>query len=351
MIALMQPSTVLSAVARRQRAAKRERTEMAEEGGVDNAHVGPGLTCPTCPTSRLSADLIGEDGAAANGGDGGFGGSGLARNGDRTADKGFLCGHQMVAEASVAGWEGVCSGHGAGGEDDAAATGMVVSVCGHGMHSECLQRYLDSQRGLYLDHGAVQNEHEFMCPLCRSLGNALVFNNVNIQACRNAMKLRGGRGEVSSMHSFMRVSLFAHACVCVCASARVVCIDKSVGTCVLQVPVCSLAPTPGTSFGDSSMPTLHEDTATPTCSMFHVASFGPAGWVEASRDAASLEEEKTEEVRELSARELMELSVRELKRTASEMTPAVSLRNCLEKQGRASDACVFVVFEMGSSCL
>ena len=80
MIALMQPSTVLSAVARRQRAAKRERTEMAEEGGGDNAHVGPGPTCPTCPTSRLSADLVGEDGAAADGGDSGFVGSGFARN-------------------------------------------------------------------------------------------------------------------------------------------------------------------------------------------------------------------------------------------------------------------------------
>ena len=220
MIALMQPSTVLSAVARRQRAAKRERTEMAEEGGGDNAHVGPGPTCPTCPTSRLSADLVGEDGAAADRGDSGFGGSGLARNGDRTADKRFLCGHQMVAEASVAGWEGVCSGHGAGGEDDAAATGMVVSVCGHGMHSECLQRYLDSQRGLYLDHGAVQSEHEFMCPLCRSLGNALVFHNLNVQACTNAMKLRGGRREVSSIDSCMRVSLFVHMCVCSFVRAR-----------------------------------------------------------------------------------------------------------------------------------
>ena len=103
---------------------------------------------------------------------------------------------------------------------------------------------------------------------------------------------------------------------------------------MIQVPLCSLAPTSGTSFGDSSMSTLQEDTASPTCSMFHFASFGPAGWVEASRDATSMDEGNTDEVRELSARELMELSVRELKRTAKEMTPAVSLRNYLEKQGR-----------------
>ena len=125
-------------------------------------------------------------------------------------------------------------------------------------------------------------------------------------------------------------------CVRLCERerSRVVSIDKLVGTCVIQVPLCSLAPTSGTSFGDSSMSTLQEDRATPTCSMFHVASFGPSGWVEASRDAASMDEGKTDEVRELSAKELMELSVRELKRTASEMRPAVSLRNCLEKQGR-----------------
>lgn len=170
----MQPSTVLSVVARRQRAAESQRIAAHKSAGggactsissSNAAQAIPRAVCPlaSSPNQPSASGGIFPDGRPA-----------AKTAGERGLERGFICGHQMVAEASMAGWEGVCSGNGAGADGDAAATGVVVSFCGHGMHMECLQRFLETQRNSYGDHAAVLSEREFVCPLCRSLGNTLV---------------------------------------------------------------------------------------------------------------------------------------------------------------------------------
>ena len=261
-IALMQPSTVLSVVARRQREAEGHRIATHEHarGGpaarsaIDSSDAGG--AAPT-PTQVSPARAPGEKGL----------------------ERGFICGHQMVAEASAAGWEGVCSGSGAGAEGDAAATGVVVSFCGHGMHMECLQRFLDTQRNFYGDHAAVLSEREFVCPLCRSLGNTLV-------------------------------------------------------------PVSALS-IPPTAEADSAA------ASTPRTSMINLSAFGPpdregeeAVWggakasagKESSPPRQSLEVDADSDVGAWPERELLVMSVKKLKQIAAGMSPAVDLRNCLEKQ-------------------
>ena len=171
----MQPSTVLSVVARRQREAEGHRIATHEHacGGTcasTSAHASSPAGCQICPAARSAFDSSDAGGAAPTPTQL----SPARAPGEKGLERGFICGHQMVAEASAAGWEGVCSGSGAGAEGDAAATGVVVSFCGHGMHMECLQRFLDTQRNFYGDHAAVLSEREFVCPLCRSLGNTLV---------------------------------------------------------------------------------------------------------------------------------------------------------------------------------
>jgi hypothetical protein len=168
-IAFIQPSTVLSVVARRQRQAEQDRLaahHIQQRMGDDDPAPSRGV-CRVCDPSPIASPP-----SAAAGGRVGSPIEGSAPT--RGLERGFVCGHQMIAESSVAGWEGVVSGTSAGADRDAAATGAAVSFCGHGMHAECLHRFLDTQRGVYAEHGAVLSEREFMCPLCRSLANTLV---------------------------------------------------------------------------------------------------------------------------------------------------------------------------------
>ena len=170
-IAFIQPSTVLSMVARRQRQAEQDRLaahHTQQRMGDDDPAPSRGV-CRVCDPSPIASPP-----SAAAGGRLGSPIEGPAPPRGGGLERGFVCGHQMIAESSVAGWEGVVSGTSAGADRDAAATGAVVSFCGHGMHAECLRRFLDTQRGVYAEHGAVLSEREFMCPLCRSLANTLV---------------------------------------------------------------------------------------------------------------------------------------------------------------------------------
>ena len=160
-IAFIQPSTVLSVVARRQRQAELDRI------AANRAHQSMGDDAPASSSASFAAAASPLPAPAG-------GGAGSPLEVPRGLERGFVCGHQMMAEASVAGWEGVVSGTSAGADRDAAATGAAVSFCGHGMHADCLHRFLDTQRGSYAEYGAVLSEREFMCPLCRSLANTLV---------------------------------------------------------------------------------------------------------------------------------------------------------------------------------
>jgi hypothetical protein len=162
MIALIQSSTVLSLVAAQQR--------QAEETRV-------------CEHQLLAADVSddrmqGITGAAAaastrEGGGGGVGGG--SEKSEKGQQRAILCGHQMIAEASLTGWEGVCCGGGGGGGESGVgeggvcpppATGVVVSFCGHGMHTDCLKRFMESkqQRSMqvYLNISTLRYQHANM---------------------------------------------------------------------------------------------------------------------------------------------------------------------------------------------
>ena len=142
MIALIQSSTVLSLVAARQRQA--EATRVYEHQ----------LLAADATDDRMQ----GISGAAAaastrEGGGGGVGGGG--EKSEKGQQRAILCGHQMIAEASLTGWEGVCCGGGGGGGSESGvgeggvcppATGVVVSFCGHGMHADCLKRFMESKQ-------------------------------------------------------------------------------------------------------------------------------------------------------------------------------------------------------------
>jgi len=261
-IALIQPSTVLSVIARRQRDDELQRLSHHEHTGMGGS--APYYVEPS--SSSMASSAVGGAAGGGSGGGGAYAGAGVR---DKSMESRFVCGYQMVAEASVAGWEGVCAGTGPGAQHDAPATGVVVSFCGHAMHSECLKRFLDTQRGHYGDHGAVSNENEFVCPLCRSLGNALV-------------------------------------------------------------PLSPLA-TPGVAAAASAAQEPSAHTHTTTTAMLTIAAFGSGGWggsVSGGVGDAAAGGVGGED----GVEKLMGMSVKELKKMATQTSPPIDLRRCFEKQ-------------------
>jgi len=75
----------------------------------------------------------------------------------------------------------VCGGKGMSTESGSCARQDTIQFCSHALHFKCLQNHLQALRERNLDNQEFEGRHvvnlsgnEFLCPLCKALGNTLV---------------------------------------------------------------------------------------------------------------------------------------------------------------------------------